>query len=453
VKWLDDRGGLVAAAGLALVCTTVSWLRWKNFWAGGFDVGVFDQGAWLMSHGHAPFISMLGRDLFSDHLSPVMVLFALPYRIVPSVFWLFFAQGVCLGLTVLPIRAFARDVGVDRRLATFLVLVSAPLGAAAMFDFHPNTLAVPFIAWALLGARRGDVRLTTIASIAVLVCRADLGWVLASMVIVARGRTWRPLLFLGMGGVVAGAVIPSVLGNPGTWVPYYGHLGSSPVDLALHPWRLITKGFGRDPLNTYFTWLLPVGLVVIFRPRWLLMIAIAGFPVLFSRWAGTQLPWFHYGAPYVPLVIGGALEAISGSDDATPIYRSPAVLIGGAVVGACLFGPLAPRAPDSVRLWTVVHADSSFDYDAAVKSVGPDDAVSATNRALSHLMHRDGAYLFPLPFTPIKDTYPAGLETPPSATDAADVDVVIVEPEDEVAARAQGFTSPQPVRGLYVAHR
>src|SRR4051794_23989692 len=189
-----------------------------------------------MSRGHAPEISLLGRDLFSDHLSPVMLLFAIPYRIVPTVFWLFLAQGICLGLTVLPMRALARDLDVDQRLATFLVVVSAPLAAAAMFEFHPATMGVPFLAWALLGAVRGDRRLVMLASIAALICRADLGWVLASTAIVARREARRPLLLLGVGGVIAGSIIPGLLGNPGTWVPYYGHLGSSPVDFALHPW-------------------------------------------------------------------------------------------------------------------------------------------------------------------------------------------------------------------------
>jgi uncharacterized membrane protein len=453
VKRPDDRGGLVAAAALAAVCTTVSWLRWKNYWAGGFDVGVFDQGAYLMSRGHAPVISLLGRDLFSDHLSPVMVLFAVPYRVVPTVFWLFLAQGVCVGLTVLPMRALARDLDVDQRLATLMVVLSAPLAAAAMFEFHPNTLAVPFLAWALLGARRGDVRLTTIACVAVLFCRADLGWVLASTAIVARGRTWRPLIVLGLAGMVSGAVIPGLLGNPGTWEPYYGHLGTGPLDFALHPWRLVTEGLTRDSVSTYFTWLLPVGLVVVFRPRWLFAILIAGFPVLFSRWAGTQLPWFHYGAPFVPLVVGGALEALSSSKPAVPLHRSPVVAMAGAVVAALLFGPLAPRAPDSVRLWSVVRPDPDHEYAAAVAAVRSSDSVSATNRALSHLMHRDHAYLFPLPFTAISGTYPAGLETPPSPQDAQDVDIVIVESHDAAAARDAGFTHAIPALGLFVARR
>src|SRR5205823_6634309 len=84
-----DGGGLIAAAGLALVCTAASWIRWANYWGGNFDLTVFDQSAYRMSRGHSPHVSLLGRDLFSDHLSPVMALFAVPYRIVPTVFWLF----------------------------------------------------------------------------------------------------------------------------------------------------------------------------------------------------------------------------------------------------------------------------------------------------------------------------------------------------------------------------
>lgn len=452
-----DRGGLIAATVFAVVCVTVEYVRWRNFWAGGFDVGVFDQGAYQLAHGHAPVISLLDRDLFSDHLSPVMFLFALPYRIVPTVFWLFLAQSLCLGLTVLPLRAMARDVGVDQRVATVLVVLSAPLAAAAMFEFHPATMGVPFIAWALLGARRGDRRLVVVASVAALICRADLGWVLASMAIVARKETRRPLVALGVAGVIAGSVIPGLLGNPGTWVPYYGHLGSSPVDFALHPWRLVTRGVGLDPLATFFTWLLPVGFLVAWKPRWLVTIAVAGFPVLFSRWAGTQLPWFHYGAPVVPLVIGGALVALAPVPEELAehraLYRSPALAIGGVVAAALLVGPLSPRAPDSVRLTEVVRTSPDADYAAAMAAVGSHDAVAGTNPALSHLMHRDGAYLFPLPFTTIHGTYPGGLETPPNAREAADVDIVIVEPEDADAARAQGFTKVVPVRGLYVARR
>ena len=76
--------GIVVGAVLAVVLCAVGWLRHTNYWSGGFDLGVFDQGVWLLSRGQAPHISLLDRDLFSDHLSPVLLLFALPYRLAAS---------------------------------------------------------------------------------------------------------------------------------------------------------------------------------------------------------------------------------------------------------------------------------------------------------------------------------------------------------------------------------
>lgn len=451
-----DGGGLIAAAGLTIACTVVAWIRWANYWGGNFDLTVFDQSAYLMSRGRAPDVSLLGRNLFSDHLSPVMALFAVPYRVAPTVFWLFLAQGICLGLTVLPMRALARDFDVDDRLATLLVVLSAPLAAAAMFEFHPATLAVPFIAWALLGACRGDVRLTLLASIAVLLCRADLGWVLVAIAIVGRPNTRRLLVGLGLAGLAAGSLLPALIGGPGSWTAHYGHLGTSPSDFALHPWRLFTKAFGRDPVTTLFTWLLPVGFLTVLRPRWLFAVVVAGLPVLLSRWPGTQLPWFHYGAPFVPLVIGGALAALQAPASGgapPPIYRSAAVAIGGVVVGALLVGPLSPRAPGPLELRTVLHTDDAVDYASAVRNVRASDAVAVTGNALGHLAHRDRAFLFPQPFEVAVGVPAPGLEADASPIDAADIDIVIVLPADEAKARALGFTQQIPVRGLYVARR
>ena len=69
-------------------------------------------------------------------------------------------------------------------------------------------------------------------------------------------------------------------------------------------------------------------------------------------------------------------------------------------------------------------------------------------------MHRMAPLLFPQPFdSRVHGTYPAGLETAPSARDAADIDIVIVLPVDEAKARASASQSKIPVRGLYVARR
>jgi len=47
-----------------------------------FDFGLYDQGIWLLSRGHAPFVTLMGRNLFGDHSSFILVL------LVP-LYWIF----------------------------------------------------------------------------------------------------------------------------------------------------------------------------------------------------------------------------------------------------------------------------------------------------------------------------------------------------------------------------
>jgi uncharacterized membrane protein len=353
---------------------------------------------------------------------------------------------------VLPLRALARDEGAPRLIVTIAVVLNAPLAAAAMFDFHPSTLATPFVGWALLGARRGDRRLTTWSALAVVLCRADLGCVLAGIAVVAHPSVRRRLLLLAPVAVIAGAVIPELLGNPGTWDPYYGHLGTGPVDALLHPWNLVRALVSEDALVTLVFWLLPVGFLPVLRPRWLLALVIAGLPILASRWAGTHLPWFHYGAPIVPLAVGGTIAAWGH-----PVLRdglARLLLVGATILAAALTGPLSPRAPASVRLWEVLRSGDRDAFDGAVQTVPSGASVSATNQTLAHLMHRRDAYIVPLPFEAVRATYPGGLAPAPSKLDASRVSVVIAHARDrELLDRFDFRTVEKLPRGLVLARR
>ena len=141
---MRDRRGLVAAGLLAATLFTVSWLRHVHFWSGGFDLGVFDQGVWLLSRGRAPDISLIERNLFSDHLSPVLVLFAAPYRVFATPAWLLGAQAICLGITVLPLRALADDEGVPRWLVTVGVVLDRAARRRGRVRLPPVDARDPF---------------------------------------------------------------------------------------------------------------------------------------------------------------------------------------------------------------------------------------------------------------------------------------------------------------------
>jgi uncharacterized membrane protein len=444
-----DRAGSLIAIVLGLAYTTMSYVRYRTFWAGGLDLGVFDQGIWLLSRGMAPEVTVNGRNLFADHLSPALFAFVPLYKVVATPLWLLAAQGVALGLTVLPMRALARHEGFSPAVAAGAVVLSAPLASAALFDFHPATLAVPAVAWTLLEARRGSSRRVTLAALVVLACRAELAWILVGIAVVAHPSVRRRLVLLAPIGLAAGFVVPALLGARGTFTVHYGHLGSSPFDAATHPWRLIGAVLRVDTFTTLGIWLLPVGFLPLVKPRWLLALLVAGAPVLLSQWAGVSLPWFHYGAPMVPLAIGGALHALASARTSS-LFAEPKLLLAAGVASLVVASPLSPAAPGSLQLWTVLRPRPDQGYEAAIRRVGPDEAVLADNGPLAHLTHREDAWLWPSPFEPFT---PPELGPEVSPERGASIQVVVVQESQRAKAESFGFTVGEVIDGVYVGRR
>ena len=65
------------AAGIYVVLLTLASVdRHVSFSSGGYDLGIFSQGLWLLGHGDAPFSTIRGRNLFADHFQPTLALLA-----------------------------------------------------------------------------------------------------------------------------------------------------------------------------------------------------------------------------------------------------------------------------------------------------------------------------------------------------------------------------------------
>lgn len=427
-----DRVGWAQALAIGAVFAAFGMLRYANWWAGAIDLGVFDQGIWLLSQGHAPEVTINGRNLFADHLSPVVLVFVPLYRIVATPQWLLAAQGLALGATVVPLRALARDLGVPRWVATSAVAMGTPLAAAAMFEFHPATLAVPFVAWTILAAHRGDRRQVTLAAVLVLCCRAELAWVLVGISVVAAPALRRRLLALAAVGVVAGFAVPAALGARGTFAVHYGHLGATPGDALTHPWRILAALASADTFTKLVILFLPVAFLTFARPRWALASVVASLPVLLSQWPGTSLPWFHYWAPMYPLAVAGTLVALAG--ERRSWFPDPRLVLVGGVAAVALMSPLSPRAPDPVGTRALL--DHRGDRERAAAQVRTDEPVAASNRILAHLMHRREAWLFPAPYAAGE---PAELSARPSAAAARRVAVLVLEGGHIARARELGI--------------
>src|SRR5690606_38239506 len=131
-------------------------------------------------------------------------------------------------------------------------------------------------------------------------------------------------------------------------------------------------------LATLLIWLLPVGALVLLRPRWTAALLLAGAPLLLSDSAAVSTPWFHHAATLVPFTIGGTLAALAASADDHDRRRIQHLAMGAGLVAALVVAsPLAPGAPGSARLAAIRTDNRPAGLEAALDRVGPDDAVTA----------------------------------------------------------------------------
>ncbi|HKN38792.1 MAG TPA: DUF2079 domain-containing protein, partial [Acidimicrobiia bacterium] len=186
-----DRRTLAVAAGLAVALFALSWYRHATFRSSTLDLAVFDQAIWKLAHFQAPQVTTIGWNAFADHLSPVLLLFVPFYWVAATPLWLFAAQGLALGASYLALRPALDAAGTPRPVAAALgvaYLFSPLLWNAALFDFHPTTLAVPFllagITCALTDRRKGLV----LCCVAVLLLRDDLGPAVTALALVGAMR-------------------------------------------------------------------------------------------------------------------------------------------------------------------------------------------------------------------------------------------------------------------------
>jgi uncharacterized membrane protein len=448
-----DREGLLVAGGYAAVLFLVSWLRHRNHWT-GFDLAIFDQGAWQISEGR-DHISVVERHVMADHFSPVLFVFGWLYRVAATPVWFFAAQALALGATVLPMRGLARVVGQPASRGGLLVVLSAPLLAASVFDFHPSTLAVPFLATTLLFAVGDRPVPAALAAVAAVLCRADLALVVLAMVLVAGRRARWPVAIVGLVAAAASAVVPGRFGETNGWAPHFGHLGSSPVQAVLHPWDVAGQLLSGKSLSVLLLWVAAGGVAIVVRPRWLLALVVAGLPILLSRWLGTELPWYHYGAPMAPIAMGGSLVGLTFVAARTERWavRLRSLWWLGPVVALALASPLSPSAPEVNRISRVAFEDDGRDVEGAVALVPPDAAVSADQRVLARLSQRERAYLYPIPFAEAESFFAEGSH--PDLEQYADdaVDVVIAPAGFEDLVPEDRFEVVQRLRGLVVLER
>ena len=169
-----------------LVLFFFSSFRHSLFHSGAGDLGIFDQGVYLISQGISPVSSIITEKIhiLADHAALILYPLSILYKIYPNVYWLFLVQAIALSIGVIPVFKLAIHHEVSHRQGYLLALIytlSQVIFNANLFDFHPDVIAVPFFLWSVLWARLGKVLPFCLAVMVILSCKAVLAFTVIAM--------------------------------------------------------------------------------------------------------------------------------------------------------------------------------------------------------------------------------------------------------------------------------
>ena len=317
--WVDavQRSGarpLWVVAAIAGFCMSgVSLLRHYAFDSHGYDLGIFTNVMWNLTHGNGYVSSVKnGINLFADHQSPTYWLLAPLFALAPRPETLLLVQafGLAAGgpaLYYLARHRFGAAHWAPGALP-WLYWAYLPTRNANAFDFHPEVFMLPLFLWAFVGfaaERRWAQLLGWVALIAALgakesapVVAVGIGfaWLLL-------GGGWRGAALLAAGGAVLlfdVKVVPRLLGEEDyAYMNLYGRFGGGLVDLLLAPFTqpgyFFSQLVNAARLNFLFWTLAPLAFLPLANWRAALA-ALPAYLMLFLSEGDQRVRIvFHYG--------------------------------------------------------------------------------------------------------------------------------------------------------------
>ncbi len=364
---------LMAAAYVAVfqgICVT----KFRYYLYRDIDLAIFVQAIHGVMHGSWT-SSVRGMHWLGDHSSLILVPLAPLFALAPHALTLLAMQTVALAAGAVPVWLLARrelPAGPLPVACAALYLLHPALGYLNLFEFHPESLAVPFLLWCALEVRAGRAGRAALAAGIALLAREDvplpvLG--LAAVALLQRPR--RPRLALALAGLAAASLLlsfavlkPMLLEGQAEYGQMYARWGGSAREIAAgilsRPLEALaafwtTPGNAEDALAKKQLWLhlfLPVSGLALLSPVWLLPALPVWAEHLLSERIHQHKIVFQYAALSLPFV---AVAAVHGAKPALralePAAGSPAraatalaaLLVVVAMATQVLFGPVVGR--------------------------------------------------------------------------------------------------------------
>jgi uncharacterized membrane protein len=387
---------MIVVAAMMLIAGT---LRHQLLRSGAFDLGFFDQAVYLISHGETPISSLHRFHVLADHASLILYPVSLLYFVWSNPHMLLISQALALtagAWAVWRLANHAKLTNGQSLALTITYLLYPAILISSIFDFHPETFAVPGLLFAILMARENR-KIAFLVCVAVVLSTKEV----MALTIVAMG-VWLLLFekkrFEGLASIILGSVwfvfVITVLipyfgdGKNASGVAYYSYLGGSVreilLNMLMHPGLVMGKIFSVSTAIYLIVLAVPIAWGLHYRTAAPLLAIVPTVMLnILSSHSPQRSPFFHYSLTVVPFAFAMLIAALATR---RAWLTSPRAIAGWSI-GLLVVG-------GAVRM-SRVQSQHAFDWETlnhtrqAMQFVEKDAAVLTTFEAVPHLSHRE----------------------------------------------------------------
>lgn len=440
--------------GFIVVFGTLSYRQQVLLGTFGFDLGIFDQGIWLLSQFQDPFVTVRGLNFFGNHLNLTAVLLVPFYWLGAGAGFLNVVQVAALASGAIPLWLIARErLGNDwiALPVSAAYLLNPTLEWGAWWGFHPDSLALTPFLFAYYFVIRRRWGWFALCIMLVLFAKEDTSLTVLGFGVFIALKHDRKVGFLTSLSAIIWLLAATKLFIPlanGGEAPFYeglyGDFGSDVVtigrNVVFNPTQVLDLAMQPERITYFRRLLVPVALLALLAPGLLAVIVPQLLANIISVQPYTYQIRYQYSLLITIVIFLATIEAVRRFGSTMGRRR---FLVGALAACALASNVALSPSPIGVQYREGIWADLS--PAAATKREGlsliPGNAsVSATYYLVPQLTHRKRIYEYPNPWSP------ANWGTRDEATaDPMSVDYLAVDPgvfSDDQATLYRELTGP-----------
>lgn len=422
--WVKSHKHELILFGLTLIYilyfTSVSFLRYDNFYAGRFDLGNMAQTVWNTTRGRIfMFTNPNGTEIISRlsaHADFMLILLAPLYSLWPDPKNLLLIQTIILSLGSFFVYLIAKEILKNKNLAltfAFIYLLNPSIQRSNLFDFHAQTLATTFLLGAFYFFLKKRYWYFLLLAVLAGLCKEQIWLIVAIfgffLFFQAKKRFLGTILFVTCVAIayyLISYAIPHTLGSQHFALSYYSDFGYSPIkilkNMLLSPQKTLSIIIEPDRINYLRQLFAPLGYLSLLAPLFLIFALPDLIIDLLS--SNTQLHqiYYQYTTTISPFIFISAIygvillkKIITKYSNLNSNYITIIFLMSTAFYTAFFSGPLPGSWEPNTDMITKPIADRIF-IDNYLVQIKRKYSVAASNNIGSHLSQRQRIYTLPL---------------------------------------------------------